>query len=151
MRIPQTVWLKFSLQRWVSWSLYCGQMMPNPMWEQWGWGQKQLALLRLSAQPGIEAAHCLHSYPICLSWKQLNTIFWINGASQDALLPTQRKSDNIPFWRRRSLVSTSHLLTWTVFFPTFYQNIWMIQSLPERVTKLLECLVECLDSLDIRN
>lgn len=37
------------------------------LWERSGdWGQRQLALLCLSAQSGIEGAHCQHSYPICL-------------------------------------------------------------------------------------
>lgn len=140
MRLPHTVWLKFSLQREVHYEVFTMARWCLSLHEgSGGWGQRQPALLCLSAQPGIEEGHCQHSHPISLQLgtnKQSILDKWskprcpnpyTEKIRQRALLETKRHSINFP---------PAHLS------PTFCQNVWIIQSLPEGVAELLECLVE---------
>lgn len=58
MRIPHTVWLKFSLQRWISWSLHYSQMMHNPTWEKWG----------------LRAKAACSPFPLSTAWNKGNSL-----------------------------------------------------------------------------
>lgn len=103
-----------------------------------GWGQRQLALLCLSAQSRIEAAHCQHSYPICL---QLGTSKhgtldkWskprcpspcTEKIRQQSLLETKRLSINTcspELYFSQSFAKTSE---WYNLYLKEWQNCWNI-------------------------
>lgn len=68
-----------------------------------GWGQKQLTLLVPlgtlwdggSSQPA--ELSCLPT----TDWEQVNTIFWVNGASHAALLPHRENQTTVPLDTKR--------------------------------------------------
>lgn len=109
MRLPHTVWLKFSLQREVHYEVFTKARWCLSLYEgSGGGGQRQPALLCLSAQPGVEEARCQHSYPISLQlgtnkhsildkWsKSRCPTPYTEKIRQRALLETKRHSINLP-------------------------------------------------------
>lgn len=102
-----------------------------------GWGQKQFTLLVPlsmvwdggSSQPAAD-------------WEQVNTIFWINGASHAALLPHRENRARVPSGYQAAQEQPPTHLTWAGSFPNFCQNAWTIPSLPKGETKLLKSSVE---------
>lgn len=102
-----------------------------------GWGQKQLSLLVPLGtvwDGGSSQSAELSCLPTA-DWEQVNTIFWVNGASRAALLPHRENQTTVPFGYQEAQQQPPTWLTWAGSFPTSCQNAWTMPSLPKRVAK----------------
>lgn len=148
MRLSQTAWLNFPLQRPVSWSLFYGQTMPNPMWEKWG--------LRAKAahSPGA-SRHSLGWRQIAASRAIMSAYSWLGTGKHNILdkrskpccpTPSQRKSGNSPFWRLSSLAAASHLAHLIWFFPNILPKWYHVYPKERQSCWKVEWVVLGLDS-----
>lgn len=102
------------------------------------WGQEQLTLpvpLGTAWDEGIlqpAEQPCLPTADL----EQVNTVFWIKGASHAALLPHRESQATFPFGDQETQQQPPTWLTWAGSFRRSYQNAWMIPSLPKRKVQL---------------